>query len=100
MVLPARYWEIFKLNNFPSKELGLALCFIALLAILYVGFYAVLVTPSEHLDIEEHAFISVPEYRIGGDTAKALFDPIQQLDLRLRPNSWKRHLIVTCTLWP
>jgi hypothetical protein len=62
--------------------------FVALL--LYVGSYLLLVEASPL------SFMSgigpwprVPDYRVGGKAAEVFFEPIQQIDERVRPQYWR-----------
>jgi hypothetical protein len=84
------------MKHFPKKELAYAVVFVALLAGLYVGSYYALIVPRFTFVVPimgaahwEGATMFQPDYRFGGDTAKAVFAPWHQVDLRIRPGAWR-----------
>ena len=62
-----------------------------LLPVLYVGSYFALVVPGPpwHYDMDAKAMIFPDHYRLGGEWAKAVFWPLEQIDQRGRPVAWK-----------
>ena len=71
------------MRHFPWKEIGYAVGFVVLLAVLYVGAYYALVTRTESL----RGFI--PVYRFGGDAAVTFFGLSHDFDKAVRPEFWK-----------
>ncbi|WP_254509266.1 hypothetical protein [Anatilimnocola floriformis] len=53
-----------------------------LLPVLYVGSYLALVVPGYHIPGQFN------NYRMGYDYAERIFWPLEQIDRKLRPESW------------
>jgi hypothetical protein len=83
----------WSMKHFPKKELAYAVAFVALLGGLYVGSYYSMVEQSFSFapTVVNGGFKLhfVPKYRFGGHTAKAIFAPWHQVDLRIRPEYWQ-----------
>jgi hypothetical protein len=66
-------------------------CAVVAVAAFYVLSYTVLVEVNDvgivNLGIAYTA--RVPSYRLGGETAEAIFHPIHDIDLWLRPEVWE-----------
>ncbi len=94
------------MKQLPWREMSWALGFVALLAALYVGSYASLISVDRRVILFETdgapstmtGVIAVPpgktlhfqsaKYRVGGENAKSFFGPIHQLDRRIRSGTW------------
>ena len=79
------------MRHFPLRELGCAIGFIVLVAALYAGAYYTMVERCEF------GSSPVPElgrpwcyvqYRVGGNRAVAFFNPMHEIDRRIRPEWW------------
>ncbi|WP_425617246.1 hypothetical protein NA78x_000919 [Anatilimnocola sp. NA78] len=58
-----------------------------LLPVLYVGTYLAMVKPRSGGDILLNMIKS--DYRSGGDWESTVFWPLEQIDRRLRPETWR-----------
>jgi hypothetical protein len=73
--------------HWPLRELGYAVVFIVTALLLYVVGYAMMLERSES---ESNLFDQRlhPRYRSGGETAQAVFGPVQSVDEKLFPDRW------------
>src|SRR5207253_1492412 len=78
--------EVNVLKNWPVKEMGFAVAFIVLLATLYAGSYAALVT--RDLEYGAGGWAVVPVYRLGGEYSERFFSMLDDVDLKIRPEYW------------
>jgi hypothetical protein len=65
-----------------------------LLPVLYVGSYLALVVPTG-IPIQDKIsaeWVATSYYRVGGTSSARFFWPLEQIDRRVRPNSWLRGL--------
>ncbi len=75
-------------NSAPGIEISILL---TLLIAAYVGSYVVLVNPDPDVVFGSRGTVLVlksPDYLLGGNIAACVFWPIEQLDRRLRPDTW------------
>lgn len=65
-------------------------CIVVTVMVLYVLSYAMLVQVNDVgvFSLGMAYTAKVPSYRIGGEVAKAFFQPIHEIDEWLRPNVW------------
>ena len=74
------------MRHFPIRELGYAIGFVVLLAVLYVGSYYAMV---ERIEGQLYAQpIAFPVYRFGQNYSESLFRSMHCLDRKLRPEFW------------
>jgi hypothetical protein len=76
-----------------TKRFGYAIVFVVALSALYAVSYFVLVMPevvfSRGSQPAAVRVDTVPSYRIGGTTLRPFFEPVHQLDRRVRPTLWE-----------
>jgi hypothetical protein len=64
---------------------------LALVIVAYVGNYVILVNPDKDAVAASKGTVLIlesPDYLLGGDIAACVFWPLEQLDRRLRPDTW------------
>ena len=90
------------MKHFPTKELGYALAFLALIVALYVGSYYAMVQKAEWTRVwpvidsfsSRRAVVLtgdttvVPEYRFGGKVARSFYSFWHEVDREIRPGYW------------
>ena len=90
------------LKHLPWRETVWAIGFVALLALLYAGSYYAMVIPcmiptitslDELVSAEPIGYCDHVDYAFGGETAKSLFAPMNQLDRSLRPGVWNPSMV-------
>ena len=87
------------MRHFPWKELGYAVGFVTLLAVLYVGaYYSLAIAHTERLYSDPAFALNIhspytvcifPEYRIGGESAVRFIEFMHGIDKTLRPDTWQ-----------
>ena len=77
-----------------KSPLWIVVVMLVLVPILYVGSYLAMVLPSGILVpvADQRGSYDIRHYRLGGDYAEAIYWPLEQLDRRVRPHSWRERI--------
>jgi hypothetical protein len=77
------------MNEKPSTAAPIIVAILLLLPLLYVGSYLLLVEQGTMFGSGRGPWSIPDDYRVGGEVAKWVFYPLNQLDRRLRPAHWQ-----------
>jgi hypothetical protein len=73
------------MRHFPLRELGYAIGFLVLLAVLYVGSYCAMVERRPYQ-------LGIDSVRYPDAFLEEVFSPIHQIDRVIRPEFWSREI--------
>lgn len=70
------------------RETMYAAAGLVLLIAIYVGSYFVMIVP-DAAAVDAGFQFTIPVYRFGGESAHAFYQPVHEIDRRMRPERWR-----------
>jgi hypothetical protein len=88
----------------PRSTAPIVAAILLILPVLYVGSYLAMVKPEGHMAFDEREIISETNfrwehYRYGDSVTSWLYWPLEQIDRKLRPSSWRGPSVMPAN-WP